>query len=466
MKYCLAGWILMMGVFAQAQLPAKLDAAWKKMTSDSQFLYATAGICVLDANTGTILFERNSNTGMAPASTQKVLTSIAAYEALGRDFSYKTNIGYTGRIEGKKLLGDIVVAGSGDPTFGSFRYANTKPGIILHKITNAVKNLPVTSVGNLVATNNGFDINPTPDGWQWGDIGNYYGAGAWGLNWLENQYTIKFRSGNTKGDATSIAQQDATELTGSDVFYNEVKTGTASTGDGSVIYSAPFSAAKLLQGNITSAQNGFEVSGASSAPDLVLLQSIRKNLAAENIAVSGTFISPSVNLLKAGQQTPVPAYKLLFTHQSPTLDSMVFWFMKKSINLYGEALMRTIGQAKKGYGSNENGLAWTDSMYKANGFDTRAMHMVDGSGLSPTNRLTPYILARALHFAKGRSWFAGFYDAFPVYNGMKLKSGTIHRAKAFAGYHGNYIVTIMANNYNGSAAALVNKMFKVLDELK
>jgi D-alanyl-D-alanine carboxypeptidase/D-alanyl-D-alanine-endopeptidase (penicillin-binding protein 4) len=54
---------------------------------------------------------------------------------------------------------------------------------------------------------------------------------------------------------------------------------------------------------------------------------------------------------------------------------------------------------------------------------------------------------------------------------MKLKSGTIRGAKAFAGYHTSkegkqYVVAIIVNNYDGTAAAIVGKMYKVLDELK
>jgi D-alanyl-D-alanine carboxypeptidase/D-alanyl-D-alanine-endopeptidase (penicillin-binding protein 4) len=49
---------------------------------------------------------------------------------------------------------------------------------------------------------------------------------------------------------------------------------------------------------------------------------------------------------------------------------------------------------------------------------------------------------------------------------MTLKSGTIHRTKCFAGYHGKYVVVLMVNNYNGSTSAMVNKMYTLLNGLK
>lgn len=80
-------------------------------------------------------------------------------------------------------------------------------------------------------------------------------------------------------------------------------------------------------------------------------------------------------------------------------------------------------------------------------------------------------MVKALQLAKTKTWFPYFYDALPIYNGMKLKSGTIHRTKSFAGYHTSksgkqYIVSFLVNNYNGSTNSLVEKMFTVLDVLK
>ena len=54
---------------------------------------------------------------------------------------------------------------------------------------------------------------------------------------------------------------------------------------------------------------------------------------------------------------------------------------------------------------------------------------------------------------------------------MKMKSGTIGGSKAFAGYHSaangrQYTFAIIINNFDGNASTLVQKMYKVLDELK
>src|ERR1700704_4315149 len=72
----------------------KLSLAVKQLEADSQLRHAIIGFCVVDSKTGKPLYEHNSQIGLAPASTQKLFTSCAAFELLGKDYRYTTEIGY------------------------------------------------------------------------------------------------------------------------------------------------------------------------------------------------------------------------------------------------------------------------------------------------------------------------------------------------------------------------------------
>ena len=77
----------------------------------------------------------------------------------------------------------------------------------------------------------------------------------------------------------------------------------------------------------------------------------------------------------------------------------------------------------------------------------------------------------ALLYAQKQPWFQSFYNALPVYNEMKLKSGTINGVRCFTGYHTasdgkKYVVSIIVNNYDDSIGGVTQKIFKVLDALK
>jgi D-alanyl-D-alanine carboxypeptidase/D-alanyl-D-alanine-endopeptidase (penicillin-binding protein 4) len=156
---------------------------------------------------------------------------------------------------------------------------------------------------------------------------------------------------------------------------------------------------------------------------------------------------------------------------SPSLDSIIYWFLKKSINLYGEALIKTLAYEKKRIGSTDSGVVVVQNFWKERGLPEDELNIVDGSGLSPLNRVTTHSQVEILKYAKTKDWFPDFYNALPEYNGMSMKSGTIHDVKGFCGYHKakngkEYIFSFLVNNYNGSASFLINKMYKVLDILK
>ena len=162
---------------------------------------------------------------------------------------------------------------------------------------------------------------------------------------------------------------------------------------------------------------------------------------------------------------------IFHTETSPSLDSIIYWFLKKSINLYGESLIKTFAYEKKGFGATDSGVVIVKDFWKQKGVDENELNISDGSGLSPINRVTTHAQVEILKYAKTKEWFPYFYDAFPEFNGMKMKSGTISDVKAFCGYQTGkdgkeYIFSFIVNNYNGKTSELVSKMYKVLDNLK
>ena len=52
---------------------------------------------------------------MNPASTMKLVTSLAAMEVLGPQYRWKTDLFTNGQIQGDILKGDLLLKGSGDP---------------------------------------------------------------------------------------------------------------------------------------------------------------------------------------------------------------------------------------------------------------------------------------------------------------------------------------------------------------
>jgi D-alanyl-D-alanine carboxypeptidase/D-alanyl-D-alanine-endopeptidase (penicillin-binding protein 4) len=438
----------------------KIDSQVRKLVADTQMVNAILGFYVADANTGEVISDWNGKVGLAPASTQKIVTAVAAFDLLGKDYKYKTEIGYTGELDSEQLKGDLVIRGYGDPTFGSWRYESTKPAVIFEKFTGHLKRFRIKKItGDIILDASAFSFQPLPGGWIWDDIGNYYGAGTWGINWRENQYDLLLKPGTIEGDEVEILGTEPGLLSFNP--RNNLRTGKKGSGDNAYIYFPPYSSSAFVEGTF---EGGNKISGSFPDAPMQFAYETEQLLLSGGIEMDGR-----LEVLN----TPSPKQPdIFFSYYSPSMDSIVYWLMKRSINLYGEALIKTIGLEKAGVGSTDTGVAVVRRFYKEKGIATPAeLKIIDGSGLSPSNRITAESLVKILLYAKKQDWFPYFMQSFPQYNGMALKSGTIKGAKSFAGYHTakdgkEYVVAIIVNNYDGTATSVVNKMYKVLDALK
>ncbi len=446
----------------------KLQNAFQQFESDSQLKHAISSLYVIDAKTGQVVFDKNSQIGLAPASTQKIITAATAFELLGKDYKYRTPFYFDGKIIKDTLKGDLLIRGVGDPTFGSNRYSTTGRKKILFAVSEILSIKKIKYIdGNVVVDENSFESNTIPDGWIWQDIGIYYGAGAGGLNWNENQYDLFLKPGAKQGDDVEIIRTEP-----ADVFYsiiNELKTGSKGSGDNGYIYVAPYTVNGFVRGTIPLGQKEFSISGAMPIPSLKFIEELTKEFDNSKIIVSEKFTSSLE--YKVNKRTLKYDAKPSNYIVSPTLDSIIYWFLKKSINLYGEALIKTFAYEKQGFGSTDSGVSIVKKFWKQKGLDEDELNMYDGSGLSPLNRVTTHAQVVILKYARTKDWFQSFYNALPDYNGMKMKSGTISDVKGFCGYHKakdgkEYIFSFLVNNYTGKTSGVVNKMYKVLDELK
>jgi serine-type D-Ala-D-Ala carboxypeptidase/endopeptidase (penicillin-binding protein 4) len=449
---------------------AKLNTALQQLAQDAQFKYATVGMYVINSETGALVFEKNAQLGMAPASSQKVVTSVTAFELLGKDYQYTTTLGYAGKINKDVLEGALLLTGSGDPTLGSWRYGGTKESVLLGKWLAAIKAKGIKTIAGSVLTDERiFTSNNTPDGWIWQDIGNYFGAGANGLNWRENQFDLLLQSGLKVGDPVAIKSTEPKLLGETLMLTNELRSGPKGSGDNAYVYLAPYTDNGFVRGTIPLGETNFTISGAIPNPPQLLADMLVEKLKAAGTEVrdmSGSFYGPIVE--KKEMQFDV---KPLVVHTSPTLDSINYWFLKKSINLYGEALLKTLAVQQQKPGHTDSGVAVVRQFWASRGIDKEALKVIDGSGLSPQNRVTAKALVTVLQYARNRPWFAGFYNALPFMNGLNMKDGYINGVRSYTGYSKSksgvaYTFCLMVNNFDGSAGTAREKLWRVLDLLK
>lgn len=454
---------------AQNFTPDGLKIAMNHFLQDSQTSHAIVSLTVVNAETGEERYALNGDLGLAPASTLKVLTAATAYSKLGKDYSYKTELRYTGEIRKDTLFGDLIIKGGGDPSLGSWRYAKTKRGVVLDAWVKAVKNAGIRYIHGCVLGDAGiFNSQGVPDGWQWEDIGNYYGAGSSGLTWHENQYDLLMKPGNKVGDPVHIIKTEP-EVEGLQ-FINELTTETENSGDQVYIYLAPFGKTAYVRGTAPAHHPDFKVSGSIPDPALMAARKLEQELTQKGIFVRQPATTMR-RLQKKGVSFRYQEGKTLHIHESPEFSKLSHWFLKKSINLYGEHFLKTIDLSGTTPATTEGGLENLIDFWKKRGIDEEALHLMDGSGLSPGNRITTKALAHVLVMARNADWYLEFYENLPVIHSIRMKSGSIRGVSAFSGYvesvQGEPLAfSFIINNYNGRLGNLLPKIFNVLDQLK
>jgi len=200
---------------------------------------ANIGISVKYADTGELIAEQNSQQAIVPASVTKLITTATALLTFGDGFRFTTSLQYDGELDNGILKGNLIIRGGGDPTLGSERFSDMRVDKILQAILNFLNQKSIHTIeGDIIGDDSVFEQSLAPATWNWGDLGNYYGAGACGLSIMENAYSIFFSSGAIQGDSTVITstKPPIKELQ----MINEVRCGKKYSGDNAYIFGSEY----------------------------------------------------------------------------------------------------------------------------------------------------------------------------------------------------------------------------------
>ena len=383
---------LVAGSYGQ-DVSQRLQKAYQLFDADSQLKHAVSSLYVIDAKTGAIVFDKNAQVGLAPASTQKIITSVTAFELLGKDYRYKTQFLFG-------FQNGMYVQGNGDPTFGSWRYHQTTDTVIFKSVIESFRKKGKTKLEKFVIRDNESSKN-VPSGWIYEDIGNYYGAAPKNLNWHENQFDITFLPGKTEGEIAEIDTTITITPYGVKQLINHCKTGRPGSGDNAYVYFLPGEWKSVIEGTVPAGVKKFTIAAANNSPYLTFGMSFLSHPLIKSI-----FPGDPQDIHTIFPGSPIYSSKMdtIYIHYSPSLDSIIYWFNKRSINLYGEALIKTFAYEKQGFGSTDSGVAIVKRFWKEKGLDDEELNIYDGSGLSPLNRVTTHAQVEILKYAKSRDW--------------------------------------------------------------
>lgn len=465
--------------YTQNAIQKAVDA----LAADPALVTEGLGVCVMEVKSGKILAEHGLKRGLIPASSLKVVTTATALEVLGKDFRFKTELQYDGTIDAEGVLhGNLYLKGYGDPTLGSDHFALTK-GMdeVLQECLEAVQKAGIKKVdGKIVGDASFFGTNVNGRTWLWEDMGNYYGAGAWGLNLHENRYFIHFQQAK-KIDA--IPKVVATEPKIPNLLLiNEVRSAAKGSGDNAYVFGAPYQYTCFLRGTIPIGNDRFTIKGAIPDPPFFAAYALMKTL--EQAGIKTAKQATSQFELNHRGAASNKKRQVIHTLESPSLDEIIVETNMKSVNLYCEAMLRYLGQKIKQDPSPEAGLAVIYDFWEKKGLQTEGFFMADGSGLSPFNTVSAFQLAQVMRIiALEKDWSMLFRESLPTAGRsgsmrgllrgtaaegkLQAKSGGMQRVRSYTGYaydrNGSLLAFCMiANHFTGKSSQMRKKMAKLM----
>ncbi|MCC5608544.1 D-alanyl-D-alanine carboxypeptidase/D-alanyl-D-alanine-endopeptidase [Nostoc sp. CHAB 5834] len=381
------------------------------------------GILVQPLSTGPILYSRDAQKYFIPASNIKLLTTAAALQQLGANFRIRTSIYQDGN-------GVLRVVGRGDPSLSDTQ---------LQTLAQQLKQKGITQIQRLIADDSyiqGDIVNPT---WQWEDVQSDYGAPVSSFILNQNIFSLKLVP-QAVGKSLQVVWTDPGEARQWRIINQSVTV--AQNQPSYVNVTRELSGTVLrIQGQLTTNSEPSLIDLPVVDPNYYFLRRFRTALATEKITLGQILlVNGSVN-----------QEEIAFV-ESPPLSELLAETNLNSNNLYAEALLRALAVKKPRVNqtSADVGLEVVKASLTQLGVDPANYILVDGSGLSRRNLVTPevlvqtlrgiartptaYIYRASLPVAGKSGTLKGRFQDTPAEGIVQAKTGTLTGAISLSGY--------------------------------
>lgn len=349
------------------------------------------GVVVKSIVSNKKIFEFNADKMFIPASNQKVIISTTALALLKSNYTFQTDFYAGGELSNGLLHGGLYIKGHGDPMMST-----EKLNLIAYKF----KKMGITRInGDVFLDDTYFDNVSYPMGWkkQWRN--DFYSPpiSAFALNYNN----VEIVSAPSRDKRTVYVKTDP-ETSGIEII-NSAKISKKTTSLRA--YWAEDSEKIIVSGYLPyrSGEHRLKlpVLNTNKYFGTVFLDKLRQH----GIEVNGT--------LKISR---VPQWaNLIYTYKSETLDSIITEYNKNSVNLIGENLLKTLGAKYLDEpGSWEKGRKVISVFLSKIGIKN-GYKIVDGSGLSLLNRISPNTMSDVLEYAfQNKDVGLDFITSLPV----------------------------------------------------
>lgn len=433
-------------------------------------------VMVLSLDRGDTLYAHGAHEPLAPASNMKLFTTAAALYYLGPDYRYNTFLMSAAPIRDGVLEGDLVVYGTGDPTF-SARFGS--PLAVWQAFADTLQALGVREIrGDIVGDGSYFEGSGAGEGWQQSYMNAAYAATAGALSYAENIATLQITPAAQAGWRPQVRLVPGGEGIAVVNQATTVASGATRIDVRRTAYDGPV----VVRGRIARGAGPVTRTVPISDPARLAAAIFREVLQRREITVTG-----GVRSAETAAESPVtgrsvfaPALdsrepvRVLAVHTSQPIMQILDIINRRSHNLMAEQVLRTVGRVAVGVGSVEGGRRALEHMMQAEGHAAPGeVALYDGSGLSVLNRSSARGLISLLAVMAESPMWNEYWETLPeagspaglrrmyrtpAEGNLRAKTGTIDRVSALSGYvraaNGEHLAfAIISNNVPSTGMA-------------
>lgn len=418
------------GSAAAGSLRADLDAL---VDGARDLSGAQIGVSVVDLASGEVLYAREADRALNPASNAKLVTTAAALSILGPEHRYSTRVWTAGTIDADGVLqGDLYLQGGGDPSLVTGEVYELAGQLVAAGLTR-VK-------GKIIVDATRFDGDGWPPGFeQKSEFASHRApGGAMSVNY--NTFEVHARPGAVGAspklrllpEVDDLAlESKATTVAGK---RNKLWVSTREEGGKTVV---------TFHGEI-----GTEAPAASYRYPVADPSRYAGELLALSLRQRGVKLGNKTRIQSG--QVPSDA-RLLATHRSETLSQLCRSVNKWSNNFMAEQILRTL---EPGDGATaEQALERMREYTKSIGVEQSGLVLGNGSGLYDNNAISPAAMTQLLAAVYADFRIRSDYLASLAVMGkdgttrsrlhdsqaggwVRVKTGTLDDVSALSGYAG------------------------------
>jgi D-alanyl-D-alanine carboxypeptidase/D-alanyl-D-alanine-endopeptidase (penicillin-binding protein 4) len=458
----LHGLLLLAPIGARAaELPARLDAA----LAAPALRGARIAALVVDAE-GATVYERTPDRALIPASNMKILTALAALHVFGPTHRFATDLFSEGPPGADGSVRTLWLRGSGDPSLTSEDFWRLAADLRREGVSRVE--------GDLVLDDSAFDGQRWHPSWgRTGSRAYHAPVGALTVNY--GAFAVSVAPGAAPGDPLrAVVDPPLAHLP----LTLRGSTGPARARTTLAIERVSSADAErvVVSGVLPVGAEARTLQRSVLDPARYAGAALRAQLAAVGVEIAGE--------TRVGY-VPDSAVPLL-VFDGPPMSEVVRLFMKYSNNQIGESLLKALGARATGRpGSWPAGAAALREQLSLLSLPIAGLVVVDGSGLSYENRVTPRLLVAALRAAAGAFAFGPEFEAsLPIAAAdgtleerapgapfrVRAKTGLLTRVTGLSGYAerpgGERVVfSVLVNGFRDSAEAAMDALDRFAEAL-